>query len=132
MEDIDYWRLCEELNIVQAALLVIGEDASTAQYAEGWELQKRPAGYEAAKTAICGGLRNFIRYKKELEEFEEQDANLRFDHSNIPSVLEENHEYLSSLCRRSIAGTLIEEQEHDINGFPVGSSLSLQGDACPH
>ena len=25
MEELDYWRLCEELNIVQAALLVVGE-----------------------------------------------------------------------------------------------------------
>lgn len=42
MEELDYWRLCEELNIVQATLLIIGEDASVAEYAEGWEVHKRP------------------------------------------------------------------------------------------
>jgi hypothetical protein len=28
IESMDYWRLCDELSVVQAALLVIGEDPS--------------------------------------------------------------------------------------------------------
>jgi len=57
MESLDYWRLCEELTIVQAALLVAETDpAGEAAYVEQWETQKRPYGYEAAKTAISNAL----------------------------------------------------------------------------
>ncbi len=57
MDEFDYWRLCDDLSIFQAALLVIGEDPSgDNSYIEGWEVHKRPHGYEAAKTAIANGL----------------------------------------------------------------------------
>lgn len=63
MEALDYWRLCDELNIIQAALLIVGEDPGVNEaYAENWEPQNKPPGYEAAKTAISGGLR-----RKEIE-----------------------------------------------------------------
>jgi hypothetical protein len=53
MESLDYWRLCDELTIVQAALLIAGCDPSVdAEYIEGWRPGERPLGYEAAKTAI--------------------------------------------------------------------------------
>ena len=51
MEELDYWRFCEELNIVQASLLVVGEDPSCAGYTEDQEIQNRPKGYEAVKLA---------------------------------------------------------------------------------
>jgi hypothetical protein len=58
MESMDYWRLCDELSVLQAALLVIGEDPSKENvYAENWQLHERPIGYEAAKTAIMNALR---------------------------------------------------------------------------
>ena len=53
MESLDYWRLCDELNIIQAALLIAGEDPSSDQaYIEGWDIEQRPSGYEAAKAAL--------------------------------------------------------------------------------
>jgi hypothetical protein len=59
LESMDYWRLCDELTIMQAAMLVVGEDPSTSNaYVENWDVHKRPIGYEAAKTAISHGLRN--------------------------------------------------------------------------
>jgi hypothetical protein len=58
MDALDYWRLCDELSIIQAALLVAGLDPSSdAGYVEGWGPEKRPEGYEAAKTAITHALR---------------------------------------------------------------------------
>jgi hypothetical protein len=49
LSSLDYWRLCDELNIIQAALLVVGEDpASPEDY---------PSGYEAAENAISKALR---------------------------------------------------------------------------
>jgi DNA-directed RNA polymerase subunit K/omega len=120
MEALDYWRLCEELNIVQAALLVIGENPDCAEYVEGWQVDKRPDGYEAAKTAICGGLKNFIRYEQEYEDFETQTANLQFDHPSAPNLLEENQEFLSDLVGRSIQGSIIRQSDFDINGNNLG------------
>lgn len=120
MEELDYWRLCEEFNIVQAALLVVGEDPSLAEYAENWQLENRPKGYEGAKTAICGGLKNFVRYKNESDELEAQTENLRVEYSYAPDMLVENEDYLSSLCSRSISGTLVRQSELDINGNDTG------------
>jgi len=58
MESLDYWRLCEELTIVQAALLVAETDpGAEAAYVENWEMHERPHGYEAAKSAISNALR---------------------------------------------------------------------------
>lgn len=120
MEDIDYWRLCEDLNIVQAALLVVGETADHAEYIEGWETADRPKGYEAAKTAICGGLNNFIRYEKMVNELLSQDDHLQVEYRNAPSMLLENEDYLLDLNRRSIEGKLIPRPDFDINGNNLG------------
>lgn len=58
-EDLDHWRLCDELSIVQAALLLAGCDPGGENgYAENWEMHQRPRGYEAAKTAVANGLRS--------------------------------------------------------------------------
>jgi hypothetical protein len=58
MERLDYWRLCDELSVIQAALLIAGCDPSPdADYVEGLDPEKRPVGYEAAKTAISNALR---------------------------------------------------------------------------
>lgn len=119
MEELDYWRLCEELNIVQATLLIVGEDASCAEYAEGWDIQNRPKGYEAAKTAICGGLKNFVRYEMECDEIEYQYNKLAADYSNIPEPMFDD-DGLQSLRRRSIEGKLIPQSEFDINGNETG------------
>lgn len=56
---LDFWRLCEELSIVQAALLIVGENPSseTGSNCENWDVHHRPDGYEAVKTAITHALR---------------------------------------------------------------------------
>lgn len=57
MEPMDYWRLCDELSIWQAALLIAGEDpASGNAYVENWSIHERPAGYEAAKSALSNAV----------------------------------------------------------------------------
>ena len=57
MDSIDYWRLCDELTIVQAALLIADEDPSSGSaYAETWPVEQRPNGYEAARTALANAL----------------------------------------------------------------------------
>ena len=59
MESLDYWRLCEELNIFQAALLLVGCNPSDVnihndEYSEMCEI---PREYKAAEVAIIGALR---------------------------------------------------------------------------
>lgn len=57
-EDLSYWRLCDELNVIQTALLITGNNPSgDSGYAEHWDMHNRPTGYEAAKTAIANALR---------------------------------------------------------------------------
>lgn len=56
LESIDYWRLCDSLSIVQAALLVVGHDPSQNESVERNTMSYRPIGYEAAKTAITNAL----------------------------------------------------------------------------
>jgi hypothetical protein len=58
MEGLDYWRLCDELSVIQAAMLVVDSDPSNTQDdIESWIPSKRPVGYEAAKAAISNALR---------------------------------------------------------------------------
>ena len=53
LDNIDYWRLADELTVVQAALLVVGEDpGSSAFYVEQLDHDKRPIGYEDVKHSI--------------------------------------------------------------------------------
>ena len=53
MDAMDYWRLCDELTVVQAALLIVGKDPSGSQeWIESWEPQNRPRGFDAAFAAL--------------------------------------------------------------------------------
>jgi hypothetical protein len=57
----NFWRLVDKLNIVQAALLVIGLDPALYQdeiEEQGYSTANKPKGYEAAKMAISEALRN--------------------------------------------------------------------------
>lgn len=57
LQPIDYWRFCDALSVIQAALLIVGVDPSTWQDSvEGSYEQDRPVGY----TAVSTGLKNSI------------------------------------------------------------------------
>jgi hypothetical protein len=125
MEELDYWRLCEELNIVQAALLVVGEDPYCAEYTEEQEVQNRPKGYEAAKTAICGGLKNFVRYEKEVSEFHQRGGDFYHEYDHLKGMMLDEEQDLKSLLNRAISGTLMEQEDYDTDciyrGYIKGS-----------
>ena len=71
MEGLDYWRLCDELTVIQAALLTVGVNPSgDGLYVEGRDHDKRPDGYEATKDAISKAL----RHKQILGEMAPQDT----------------------------------------------------------
>lgn len=53
------WRLCDELTVQQAVLLIVGCDpGSQYSHCEHWKVEERPKGYEAVKQAISAGLRS--------------------------------------------------------------------------
>lgn len=53
MEKIEYWKFCQSLNAIQAALLIIGEDPSECEeYVLGWEPHNRPDGFNPVFTAL--------------------------------------------------------------------------------
>ncbi len=112
MEELDYWRLCEELNIVQAALLLAGEAPVDAEGMEKLNVNERPRGYEAAKTAITHALKNYLIYEEECRK--EIDITMEQDRLNWRNQLD-------SLQQRSIKGQLFQEPEYDINGNIVGN-----------
>jgi hypothetical protein len=57
VDALDYWRLCDELSVVQAALLIVDEDPSEAQYYIEKEAPgNRPKGYNAAKAALVNAI----------------------------------------------------------------------------
>ena len=57
-DDLNYWRLCDELSVYEAALLTVGLSPSEFPYLENTNLDRRPRGFEAAKTAIRNALRS--------------------------------------------------------------------------
>jgi hypothetical protein len=57
MDPLDYWRLCDGLSVIQAALLIIGEDpAQSQEYIDGWAPDGRPPGYDAARAALINAI----------------------------------------------------------------------------
>lgn len=86
MDSLDYWRLCNELTIIQAALLIVDYDPSTAgQYIEQWDFEKRPDGYEAAKSAISKALLRGHIEGKVIPIFD-REMNTEFMHAIADSV----------------------------------------------
>ncbi|WP_338413818.1 hypothetical protein [uncultured Sphaerotilus sp.] len=58
MESLDYWRLCDELSIVHAALLTVGVDPSSEEGAncDRWKEHEQPKGYLAVKSAMIRAI----------------------------------------------------------------------------
>ncbi|MEK7266027.1 MAG: hypothetical protein AAB227_08010 [Pseudomonadota bacterium] len=70
MSEFEYWRLCERLSIVQAALLIAGFDPADIQvFVEGWSPEVQPTGYAACRQALIGAieekqLKGYLHYKE--------------------------------------------------------------------
>lgn len=88
MDSLDYWRLCEELTVVQAAYLIAGLDPSDgASYVENWDPHKRPPGYEATKTAVSGALLHGTLDGRIVPQYEcDREGNILWEISNSVDV----------------------------------------------
>jgi len=57
MEDLDYWRLCDEVSVTQAALLIVDVDPAKSQdYIANWTADNRPIGYDASLAALTHAI----------------------------------------------------------------------------
>ena len=59
MDGLDHWRICDELSVIQAALLIAGLDPGeecVGEYVEEWDANKRPSGYDAVKSALVNAI----------------------------------------------------------------------------
>lgn len=56
MRGIDYWRLADELTVIQAALLICGYDPTDLQDDVKYSKTKAPEGYVAVKHAIKSAI----------------------------------------------------------------------------
>jgi hypothetical protein len=67
-EPSNYWKLADNLTVIQAALLIVGEEpAGQQEYILGWKEENRPdhfdAVYSAIKNAVISGtLKAVINY----------------------------------------------------------------------
>lgn len=79
MQGIDYWKLCDELSVVQAALLATNHDPAKFAYVEDLDAHERPNGYEAVKTAIKNAILSKklsakIKHHAQFKHFEYHDS----------------------------------------------------------
>lgn len=57
MDSIDFWKLCSEYSIVQAALLICGALPDDLQYSVENTEHHRPTGYVPVRTALYNAIR---------------------------------------------------------------------------
>lgn len=121
LSKFDFWRLCDELSVFQAALLTIGEDPSAEgmEHLETWSSHQRPRGYDAAKTAIGNALRSqTIDGTLVLQQREDLDGKL------VPSQsidLHQSRVQVASLkvwlARRGLTTGFFFSDEPDVPGY---------------
>lgn len=84
LDNMDFWRLCDELSIIQATLLIVGVDPSDHQFSvEG--NAKSPTGYEAGKAALVNAInggRLSANVKFEVIERWDPDSECMFEDTN--------------------------------------------------
>lgn len=70
LEPLDFWRLCDEFSVIQAALLIVGENPAGKQDDVLRSAYSRPMGFDAAFAALrhatqAGRLRAVMRRKED-------------------------------------------------------------------
>jgi hypothetical protein len=86
-DDLDFWRLCDEVSVQEAALLVAGVSPAHCSAVERWASNDRPTGYDAAKTAILNAFRSGKIPGTVVEEI---DRNSHGDEYPVPNTVSIN------------------------------------------
>lgn len=86
MDAMDYWRLCDDLNVIQATLLILYKDPSNGNedYVLDWQPDKRPKGFDAVYSALRGAinakaLSAKVVYSGEMVSYENPDGEIDTD-----------------------------------------------------
>ncbi len=74
MESLDYWRLCDEYTVKQAALLIVGEDPANNDNVENCSLDNQPIGYLAAKSALLNAISSKNLYADNRDAWVTEDS----------------------------------------------------------
>ena len=83
MDAFDYWRLSDELSLVQAALLIVGIDPSGIQKSvQREQAQNRPEGYDAVIAALYKAIRA-KRLRADVVEENKDAGDISFDATTI-------------------------------------------------
>ena len=103
---MDYWRLCDELSVVQAALLTVGVDPGEFPYVMNWQEHERPENFNAVFAAVShavlgGRLPATIRYDVEpafegTKEFHPERVSEKPDWSYTTCLVDDLKEWLQS------------------------------------
>lgn len=56
MDALDYWRLLDQVSVIQAALLIVGVNPSDHEDVDGKASLDRPAGYDATRAALINAI----------------------------------------------------------------------------
>jgi hypothetical protein len=96
MDGLDYWRLCDEVSVVQAALLIVGEDPSERDgYIENKPANNRPRGYDAASAALVNAIRG-NRLSANIIRVDDQFGNDGIDWYQTTVLVEDLRTWLKS------------------------------------
>ena len=79
MDGIDYWRMADELTVIQAALLVCGYDPTVLQDEVKNSYKDLPDGYEAIKHSLKSAISTKKITAKETQAFNDYDGEYYID-----------------------------------------------------
>lgn len=74
MKGIDYWRLADELTIIQAALLICGYDPTPLQNDLAYEERGAPEGFSAVKHALASAVKSGRLSHNKTQVFNQNDG----------------------------------------------------------
>lgn len=82
MDSLDYWRLCDELTVIQASLLIVGEDPgdTSEEYVLEWEYHNRPKGFNAVYAALKSAISSKRINAKIIHSVEQVESSYDGDH----------------------------------------------------
>jgi len=79
MQGIDFWRLSDELTIIQAALLICGYNPTNLQVDVRCSNKNYPDGYVAIKHALSSAAKSEVLRSRETKVFYERDGDYYID-----------------------------------------------------
>jgi hypothetical protein len=93
MDNLNYWRMCDDLSVIQCILLILDTDPKTIEDVVESDPKKRPEGYEAVSAAVKNAIRrgrlpaNVVREAWECGYGEELSDGAEFGRDGIKTLI---------------------------------------------